>query len=525
MEWTFGPYRLNANRAELIGPDGPVHVERTPLEVLIHLIQNAERVVTKAELVDAIWGGRIVSEATVSTAIKQARRAVADNGTEQNIIRTLHGRGFCFVADFKKVPEPAPVSIREASDPPALERLNGEHGTGQPGIAVLRFAQFGSEPSASYLAKALPAEIISGLSRVRWLHVIARGSAFQFDPEQAVPEDVGARLGVRFLMTGVIEVVGEMLSISVEIQSTNTGMLVWSDVFTLPVTEIQTARQQIVPEVIAALELSIPRFEADRARILRPAQFDAWSYFHVGLSHMYRFDVASNRIAAEHFRTAIEHDDEFARAHAGLSFTHWQNAFMRFGDDRSGMIDRAFQSASAAVEIDATDPFASFNMGRALWLQGDIDGAHAWLDRAIEINPNYAQCHYNKGLILTLDGEAADAASRADKALSLSPLDPLAYAMHAVRAMTLISLERFDEASQCADKAMRSPGSHFYIALIAAAAAELSGDQALAERRRNQVIHQRPDFEISAFFAAFPFRDPDLKAKLSGALQRLGLPS
>lgn len=518
MEWRFGDFVLNSDRAELTGPDGPAHVERTPLDVLIHLAANAERVVTRDELIDTCWDGRIVSDATISTAVKQARRAVGDTGAAQAVIRTVHGRGFRFVAPLEAVAFATPAAADAVIAPPVAAP-----GSGRPGIAVLRFHLLGGASRSVTLAEALPAELILGLSRVRWLHVIARSSSFRFDPVSYVPGEVGALLGVRYLMSGTIEVVGEMLTISVEILEAGSGGVVWSDRFAASFSDVHTARGEIVAAVMSALEIEIPQHEAQHARRLTPAEFDAWSHFHLGLAHVYRYNQQDNRIAARHFSSALELDPGFGRAHAGLSFTHWQNAFMQFGEDRRTLLGLAAGEAAQALEIDAADPFANYNMGRARWLEGDLDASLSWLDRALGINGNFAQCHYARGLLLTLDGAASGARDAAARAISLSPLDPLHYGMVAVQAMSHIATEDFGEARRLAERAVQTPGAHFYIEMIAAAACALDGDLAAAGRLRDRALAMRPDLSQAMFFAAFPFKMPDMRDTLAGAFGRLGI--
>ncbi|WP_342076103.1 winged helix-turn-helix domain-containing protein [Yoonia sp. SS1-5] len=525
MRWEFLGFTLDKNRAELVGPDGVVHVERVPLEVLVHLIENADKVISRDDLIDAVWDGRIVSDATISTAVKQARKAVNDTGTDQAVIRTVHGRGFRFVAEFQDATAPATAStphpqmpLSNTPDTPAMSP-----GRGRPSLAVLRFVQLGASPGQASLADSFPAELISNLSRIRWLHVIARGSSFRFDPITMEPGLVGQQLGTRYLITGTVEMVGALMTITVEILSTDGGTLVWSDRFAAPLEEVHQTRQEITASIVSALEISIPQYEAAHSRRLSASEFDAWSHFHVGLSHIFKFNQGENRIAAKHFHAALDLDPTFSRAHAGLSFTHWQNAFMQFGEDRNLLVQQAVQDASRALDIDPADPFANFNMGRARWLEGDIDASQNWLDRALQINPNFAQCHYNKGLILALDGASQPAKSFASKAMSLSPLDPLYYGMLGVRAMSHIAEDDFEAASRLAQQAMQSPGAHFYMALIAAAAFELQGDGDRAKRCRDHALHERPDVSQDMFFSAFPFRSNDMRGKFSGALQRLGV--
>ncbi len=517
MEWRFGDYILNSERAELTGSDGLVHVEKLPLDLLLLLAINADRVVSRDEIIEAVWGGRFVSEAVISTAIKQVRKAVGDSGARQAVIRTVHGRGFRFVAPLRTPVNDVPTAATSSDqiDPTPI-------GTDQASVAVLRFELLGKDQARPELTDGLPAELISSLSKLRWLHVTARGSSFRFDPARPDPEQVARELGVRYLLTGRIEPINDMLTISVELLSASNGALVWSERYATAVADIQMARQDIVASIISAFEIQVPQFESEHARRLSPTQLDAWSHYHLGLRHMYRYNEADNAIAAGHFRSAIELDREFSRAHSGLSFTYWQNAFMNFGEDRKLPLEKAVAAASRALEIDGQDPFASFNMGRARWLEGDVDAGIDWLDRALLVNPNYAQCHYTRGLSKVLTGRPDDALGAADKAMQLSPLDPLLYAMLSTKAIAHIANEDFAAASVWAEKAVRVPGAHFYISMVTAIALELGGDRASAERWRDEALARRPEITASMFFQAFPFKDAALKTTLTNALARLG---
>ncbi|MEL6318919.1 MAG: transcriptional regulator, partial [Pseudomonadota bacterium] len=459
------------------------------------------------------WGGRFISDSTLSSAVKSARRAVGDDGAAQAVIKTVHGRGFRFVAPLRA---PARSAAPDPADAPPL-------GAGRPSLAVMRFLPIGGDARAGAIADAIPAELISWLSRLRWARIIARGSTFQFAPETLEPTEIGRKLGVRYVMAGSVEAVGAGLSISIELIFASSGELVWSDRFACGVGEVHVARRDIVAAAIAAMELEVPSFEADAARHLGQEQFDAWSHHHLGLRHIYRYNRADNVIAARHFERAIELDPGLARAHAGRSLAHWQDAFMHYGADRATPLRRAIEAAERGLAADDRDPFSNFSMGRAIWLQGDAEAGLPWLSRALRVNPNYAQCCYAQGLAQILAGDAERAQASARQAIDLSPLDPLRYGMLGVIAMCRIAEREFATAARVADEATRSPGAHFYIMWIAALAHELAGDRAAAEARLNLVRAERPDISPALFFGAFPFAGGDAAALLTASMSRLGV--
>ncbi|MEO1199644.1 MAG: transcriptional regulator [Pseudomonadota bacterium] len=388
----------------------------------------------------------------------------------------------------------------------------------------MRFLSIGESPQCDTLAKALPAELIAGMSRVKWLHVIARGSSFRFDPQTFDPADVARHLNVGYIVTGLVEPFGSGVSASLEIQSAADDTLVWSDRFSFDAGDVQMVRGEIVSTVISALELSVPQFEAMRSRRLSADQFDAWSHFHLGLAHAFRFSPNDNQLAAGYFKQALTLDPHFSRAHSGMSFVHWQNAFLRMEDGRQEHLNEAISEAKQALEINPDEPFANFCMGRALWLSHDAEASVAWLDRGLKINPNYAHCHYTKGLVLNMKGDYVPSHSATKRAMALSPLDPLYYGMLANQTLNEIAQDNLDGAMVLAEKAVHSPGTYYYPVLWAAIAAELSGQRVKMQRWRDRALAEWPDASVEAMMQTFPLEDPVLIRTVEGSLRRMGIP-
>jgi tetratricopeptide (TPR) repeat protein len=257
-------------------------------------------------------------------------------------------------------------------------------------------------------------------------------------------------------------------------------------------------------------------------RLGSPESLDAWSAYHLGLQQMYRFTKDGNARAAALFERAIAQEPDFARAHAGLSFTHFENAFLRFADDAPASAALAQRHAEASLEHDPLDPFGNLVMGRASWLRGDLEQSLPWLDRAVRLNPNYAQGKYSRAWAETLLGEGVQGQANVDAALALSPLDPLAYGMLGVRAFSHMVLDQPAEAAHWAERAARAPGAHALIELIAAVAHGLHGDEARAKAWAASARRRSPGLAAPDFFRAFPFREPGTVRRIARALDRLG---
>lgn len=462
----------------------------------------------------------MVSDSALDSRIKSARRAVGDDGRAQRYIRTVHGRGFRFVAEVQEAETRVAVLAEPMVAPPIVPPAEP---TVRPSIAVLPFRLVTTEERHAAIADALPDELIGELARLRWLFVIARGSSFRFrapDPDFAA---IGRMLGVRYCVTGAIEVVGKRLVVGVELVDTRDGGLVWADRFESAVADVHATRAAIVAQVVAALELRIPLHEARRATLVTPENLDAWSAYHLGLQHMFRFHRADNAAAGELFARAVAAEPGFARAHAGLSFVHFQNAFLRYIPDNAAAIRDARRAAERSIELDPLDPFANLTMGRSLWLEGDLDGSQGWLERATTISPSYAQAIYARAWTHALSGRGTDGKSDADAAMALSPLDPLHYAMLATRALGHIVCGENAEAARWAERAARAPGAHVLIAAIALAAHQLNGDPVRAAAWAANVRERAGALGQGDFFRSFPFADPVARERLAAAFAAYGI--
>ncbi len=282
-------------------------------------------------------------------------------------------------------------------------------------------------------------------------------------------------------------------------------------------------RSTILARVVAALELQIPLHEARAARGVSPENLDAWSAYHLGLQHMFRFHRDDNATAGELFARAVRADPTFARAHAGASFVHFQNAFLRYTPDVERQIQDARRFAERSVELDPLDPFANLTMGRSYWLEGDLDTSLTWLERAIAISPSYAQAIYARAWTHALSGRGSAGQEDADLAMALSPLDPLHYAMTATRALAHIVRGEDEAAADWGERAARSPGAHVLIAVIAIAAHSLGGRRERAAAWAANVRERVGAIRAADFFRSFPFADPAARQRIAKALAAFGI--
>ncbi|MCB1431261.1 MAG: winged helix-turn-helix domain-containing protein [Alphaproteobacteria bacterium] len=523
MQYIFDAFTLDLDRGELTFGEDVVAVEPRAFSVLSYLVANSDRLISKDELIEKVWDGLIVSDAAISTVIKTARRAVNDDGATQKYIKTVHGRGFRFeggaVATRRAVTSVTAESLvqqpRQATDP--ANRLDDK-----PSIAILPFEPIGISDGFAAISDAIPAELITSLSRLRWLKVVARGSSFRFRSGPVDLDIVRESLRANYCLSGTVEMFGPNLAVSVELSDTRSREAVWAERLSGKVDDVQSMRESLTGMVTSALELHIPQHEAALARVRGSENLSAWSYYHLALQHMYRFNRTDNALAGELLKQSTDLDPNFARAFAARSFVSFQSAFLRYGSERASDISAAQHFAEKSLELDPLDPFGSFNFGRSLWLRSDPAGGQSWLERSVQLSPNFAQASYALGWADAMLGNGDSAKENLSRAISLSPLDPFLYAMQSALGLALIQTGEREDAARWAVQGARKPGAHYLIYMIAAALTQIAGQTDAAAHWAKQALSRRPDASCSQFFAAFPFSNETFREDLRQSLSQCG---
>lgn len=526
MIYRFGPFELDLASGELRADGAAISLEPQVFGLLGLLVENQGRLVSKDEIIEKVWDGRVVSDAAVASRVKSARQALGDDGQRQRFIKTVHRRGYRFVGAVQIVGGPPQHLSLDTSEPDAAQSVGALvrqlERVSRPSLAVLPFRMIGDHPRYQALASALPDELITELSRLRWLFVTARGSSFRIGADNTAFGEIGRLLGVRYCLCGAVEVSDRRLVVTVELIDSHDDGIVWADRLSGRVDDVHAFREEIRARVLMALDLHIPMHEAALARLAVPDDLDAWAAYHLGLQHVYRFNRSDNAAAAQLFERAVSLDPYFARAHAGLSFVHFQSAFMRYTKDTTADVRAARRFAERGLELDALDPFVNFTMGRSYWLEGDLDRSLSWLERATRISPHYAQGIYARAWTESLAGYAAEGRTHVDLAMRLSPIDPLYYAMMGTRAFTHMLAREDVQAADWAERAARAPGAHVLIAMIAAGALSIKGDSERAAYWAANVRERNAALRRDDFFRAFPMRSDSTRSRLMDALQKLG---
>jgi DNA-binding SARP family transcriptional activator/TolB-like protein len=243
------------------------------------------------------------------------------------------------------------------------------------------------------LADGLAHDVITRLAKLRSLFVIARGTVFALGERSIGPEEAGRMLNVDYVASGWVRRLRGRITVTVELAETRTARIIWTETFDDKLDDAFLILDEVGNRIVASIASEIEMVERNRAILKPPNSLDAWEAYHCGLWHMYRFTRSDNDRAQHFFRMAVRLDPAFARAYAGLSFTHFQSAFQRWAQ-REPEIDRAFETAGQSLLVDDRDPAAHWAMGRALWLRDRQDQSLVELEKAVDLSPNFALGHY-----------------------------------------------------------------------------------------------------------------------------------
>jgi TolB-like protein len=473
-----------------------------------------------------VWGRRIVSESTLTSHINAVRRAIGDSGGEQRLVRTLARKGFRFVGDVREAesskaaasPQGMPPASNDAAvNPPALPD--------RPSIAALPFVNLSGDPEQEYFADGVVEDIISALSRIGWLFVIARNSSFTYKGRVMDVKQVGRELGVRYVLEGSVRKAANRVRITGQLIDASTGTNIWADRFEGTLDDIFELQDQVATSVVGAISPQLERAEIERARRKPTESLDAYDYYLRAVRKLHEGSRESIDEALRLFLLAIQLDADFASAYAMAAWCHFWRKVNGWMGDRPREIAEGIRLARRAVALGKDDAVALTRSGHALaHLAGEVDGGVALLDRALMLNPNLAAAWFLGGFLRAWRGESDAAIEHFARAMRLSPLDPETYRMQAGMAAAHLFARRYDAASAWAEKAVRDLPSFLMVVAVAAASHALAGRSAEARRAMDHLRRLDAGLRISNLGDWLPIRRPEDLASFIDGLRAAGLP-
>lgn len=543
LKYQFSEFEIDLSQQELRRLGEAVHIEPQVFDLIVHLVRNCERIVSKDELIETIWNGRIISEASLSSRINAARRALGDNGNDQAMIRTLHKRGFRFVGDVRAVEAPmtdaqtAPLAPAEPDGAPHVsvssevsrlddvvsESVKAEAIT-RSSIAVIPFGNMSDDPENDYFSYGLTEDIIRLLARNRWLSVISRHSTIAFQGRVVDAREIGELLGVRYVMVGSVRKNRDAVRITAELVRAADGKQLWADKYDLQLEYIFDIQEEMARQIAATIEPELSKVEQQLAARKAPENLDAWDCYQRGLWNLWRFTSPGFDSAESYFQRAIEADPNFARSHGALSYVNLQRAFIDEPGDRAARLETAMRQARHAVALDELDCFCHCALGRVLCATHQNDEALATLDVSLDLNPSFAQAYFAQGFNMLWHGRELEAETLLDRAILLSPRDSHISAFHHVRSWTHFSLGEYDIAVEFARRAARQPNATYQAFATLASSLGHLGDRAQAETVAAEVLQRKPNYNVETARQEFFFcNDADFIKRYVEGLRIAGI--
>jgi TolB-like protein/Flp pilus assembly protein TadD len=465
----------------------------------------------------------------LTSHINAVRKAVGDNGEEQRLIRTVARKGFLFVGE-----------VREASDDRASRSVGAAKADAasapelsaprlilpdNPSIAALPFQNWSGDPEQEYFADGMVEDIITALSRARWLFVIARNSSFTYKGRAVDVKQVGRELGVRYVLEGSVRKAANRVRITGQLVDARTGMHLWADRFEGSLDDIFELQDQVAERVVGAITPTLERAEIERSKRKPTESLDAYDYYLRGMANFHRGTRQAISEALPLFSKAIELDPSFASAYGMAASCYYWRKMNNWTGDRSQEFAEGARLANHAVELGTDDAVALSRAGHAYaHFGGDLDRGVAAVDRALALNSNLSTAWYLSGFQRISLGEHDDAVERFARAMRLSPLDPEIFQMQTGTAMAHMFARRFDVACAWAEKASRELPNILRVSAFSAASYALAGRMDEARHAIEHVRRIDASLRISNVEGWVVLRRPEDLATFVEGLRRAGLP-
>jgi len=518
----FEEYELDCDLHELRRKGRTIAVEPQVFDVLVHLVRNRDRLVGKDELFDVVWKGRIVSDSTLLSRIKAARRAIGDSGKTQTLIRTLPRRGFRFIGDVASAPT---ASItREPANFGEEGRLPAVPAGDRPTIAVLPFDNMSGDREQEYMADGIAEDIITSLSKSRMFFVISRNSTFSYKGMRVDTKRVASELSVQYVVEGSVRKFGNRIRITAQLIDASADKHVWAESYDRELSEAMEIQDEIIRSIAASIAPELVSAEIFRVRRKEPRNFDAWDHYVRAYWHFSRFTQGDLAEARRLCSQAIALDPSGAGQHGLLSCVIVIAALYDWETSWTESMRQARLSAERAVALDDHDPRALRALGLVdLYERRHADALH-YFQRAIDLDPLEAENHALFGNTLAFAGDYEAAREHVEYAIRLSPRDTYLATWYNNLGMGAVVAGRNEDALEWARLAIRQnsqfPGGY---RTLAAACGHLGRDRD-ARGAIDKLLGLLPELTIAKVREKLPFTlGEPLECYLDG-LRKAGLP-
>jgi TolB-like protein len=524
LRYLFEEYAFDTERRELHRGANVVPVAPQVFDLLEYLIRNRERVVSKDDLINAIWRGRSVSEAALTTRLNAVRTAIGDSGEEQRLIKTLPRKGFRFVGTVRETTRLVDEAIGDAAVQGQAPDLSLPE---KASVAVLPFTNLSSDPEQDYFADGMAEEIITALSRFKALFVIARNSSFTYKGRAVDAKQIGRELGVRYILEGSVRKALDRIRITGQLVDAATGAHLWADRFEGEIGNVFDLQDQVTESVVGAIAPTVEKAEIERAKRKPTESLDAYTVYLRGLARHYQIDNSRQAIedALRLFNTATELDPNFAAAYGRAASCYAYSKGIGWFSGTAEEIDEVTRLVKLAVELGKDDAIALSASGWACaYIVGDFEQGAALIDRALLLNVNLAEAWHFSGWVKNWLGEPVPALKCFARAMRLNPLDSRMAGMRTGTAYAHFLLGRYDEAASWAALALQYNPEFPAGLRVAAASNAMAGRMEQARKAIARLRRVHPTLRVSIIRHLVPHRRTEDLARYEEGLRKAGLP-
>jgi TolB-like protein len=499
LRYVFEDCTFDTERREMHRGEAPVSVAPQVFDLLEYLIRNRDRVVTRDELIGAVWSGRIISDEALTTRLNVARSAIGDTGHQQRLIKTLHRKGFRFVGDVQEASEGAVSSGVPAATIP--DRPSIAVTAPRLSMAVLPFTNIGGDSEQEYFVDGVTESLTTDLSRIGGLFVIARNSAFSYKNKLVDVRQIGRELNVRYILEGAVQRGGNQLRVNVQLIDAETAHHLWAERFDKPVGDLFDMQDEIVSRLAHSLNAALIKAEALRS--LRSPRPDAMDLCFQGMACLNKGTTLEYLTQARSFfDRALALDPNNIDALVGGARVDVVIGSSFLTDDRTPHLAAAEAVLTKVLSMAPGHAFAHLNLGFVQIFTDRAERGIAECERALALDRNLAEAHAWIGLANHVVGRSARTEAHINEALRLSPRDSSAYRWMVAVGFSKLQLKANAEATAWFRRSIEANRNHpfAHFALAAALAQLCSLDEARAAVQAGLALH--PDFTIRRFRAS-----------------------
>jgi TolB-like protein len=529
VQFLFANHTLDTDRRELHRGTKAIAVEPQVFDLLVYLLENRDRVVSKDDLIASVWGGRIVSDSTLTSRINAVRKAVGDSGEDQKLIRTIARKGLRFVGAVRMQADgnaAARATAIAADNVVPLPHSEPSRAVSQPhdrpAIAVLPFTNMSGDPEQEYFSDGISEDIITGLSKLRWFFVIARNSSFTYKGRAVHLKQIADELGVGYVVEGSVRKGGDRVRITAQLNDVATGSHIWAERYDRDLSDIFALQDEITEAIVAAIEPQLYAAESFRAKRKPPDSMDAWDLVMRALSHYWRVTRQDNMVAQALLEKATALDPHYGQALGLLAGSHMFTGHMGWAD-MTTVMPVAERAAQAAILADSEDAWAHHALACVYLHTRRFDDSLAEFELALRLNPNFALAQGYYGLTLAYCGRWEEGDLAARRALRLSPRDPFSAVYYGIASYAQFVGRKYDEAMQLARNGIRERGDFVGAHRVLTAAAGMAGEEAVAKAALRELRRAQPNVSLAWIARELPIKQDAEREHYLEGFRRAGL--